>query len=98
MDRLVSVIMPEAMTSAVEKLSNDKNCSKNTLIKLAVARFLFDQTYQKPEICPSNNHTKAHDTKVDKITKEIPLDRVVSVQYTMDDGRIIRIARLSKNR
>ena len=92
MDSIVSVIMPEAMVSSIENLAKNKNCSKNTILKLAVAKFLFDQTLQTPKIFDKKIQVKQLKTS-DDIANEIPLDKIISVQYTLDDGRVIHILR-----
>ena len=94
MDKIIGIKMPEAMVSAIEATSKGKNCSVNTVVKLAIAKFLFDQTLPEPEV--SKTDTCAVKEKMDDISNQLPLDRIVSVQYTLDDGRVIHIMRQSK--
>lgn len=96
MDGIMSIIIPESMITSIENLSESKNCSQNTIIKLAVAKFLFDQALQTPEVFKNKKTTKESEKIQHDIVKEIPLDKIVSVQYTLDDGRIIHIIRQSK--
>ena len=95
MDKIITMRMPEAMVSSIAHLSKDKNCSINTVIKLAIAKFLFDQTLPEPEICQTTAPV-ADSGNLDDISNQLPLDRIVSVQYTLDDGRVIHIMRQSK--
>ncbi|MFZ1077231.1 MAG: hypothetical protein WAN47_07360 [Nitrosotalea sp.] len=92
----MSITMPESMITCVDNLSRSKNCSSNTIIKLAIAKFLFDQSSTEPEIY--KNEYKYIKEQSDKIFKDVPLDKIVSVQYTLNDGRVIHIIRQSKLR
>ncbi|MDE1830179.1 MAG: hypothetical protein KGI25_07635 [Thaumarchaeota archaeon] len=96
MDSIMNIIMPEAMISSVANLAKSSNCSNNAIVKLAIARFLFDQTLSVPNIFESKIEIKQLDKTSDDVTKEIPFDRIISVQYTLDDGKIIRIVRENK--
>ncbi len=87
--------MPESMIRCIDNLSRNKNCSKNTIIKLAVAKFLFNQDLPNPEIS-KNEHRGTEVQSDDAICEEIPIDKIVSVQYTLSDGRVIHIIRQSK--
>lgn len=86
--------MPESMLKCVERLSKAKNCSSSTLVKLAIAKFLFDQDLPKPEI--TKNEHKAIRIQSNNISEEIPIAKIVSVQYNLNDGRTIYIIRQSK--
>ncbi len=92
----MNIVMPESMMASIDNLSKSKNCSSNTIVKLAVARFLFDQTLPIPEVY--ENKFKQLEAVSNDIIKEIPLDKIVSVQYTLDDGRVIHVKRQSKMR
>lgn len=90
----INVVMPESMLKCLERLSKTKNCSNNTLVKLAIAKFLFDQNLPKPEIA-TNEHGLIQ-VKSNNISEEIPIDKIVSIQYNLNDGRVIYIVRQSK--
>ena len=95
MDVSRSINMPEAMVRSVENITRIKNCTANTIIKLAIARFLFDQTIKAPEVC--KNDVDKNSRSIDnEFCDTIPLERIVAVQYTLDDGRIIHIIREKK--
>ena len=96
MDEILNVNMPEAMISGIGNLAKQRNCSVNTVVKLAVAKFLFDQTFQQPNIYPGETRINHGEKNSDDLLREIPLDRIVSVQYTLDDGRTIHVLRGSK--
>ena len=98
MDSILSVIVPEAMIKSIESMSKNKNCSSNTVIKLAIAKFLFDQTLSTPEVCKDQKEQKQILTQSQDLSEEIPLDRIVAAQYTLDDGRVINVIRQSKMR
>lgn len=95
MESITSIMMPVSMTKGIESLSRKRGCSSNTIVKLAIAKFLFDQTLPSPEV-HSNYESKGGISRSGDIPDEIPLDRIVSVQYTLDDGRIIHIIRQRK--
>ena len=92
----MSITMPESMMIGIDNLSKIKNCSSNTIIKLAIAKFLFDQSSPEPKIYKNGyNHIQK---RSDNPFKEIPLDKIISVQYTLNDGRVIHVIRQSKLR
>lgn len=84
------------MMIGIDNLSKIKNCSSNTIIKLAIAKFLFDQSSPEPEIY--KNEYNRIQKRSDDLFKEIPLDKIISVQYTLNDGRVIHVIRQSKLR
>ncbi|MDE1861902.1 MAG: hypothetical protein KGI33_03210 [Thaumarchaeota archaeon] len=90
--------MPEAMMRSLQDLSKGKNCSSNTIIKLAIAKFLFDQTLKGPQAETLEFGDVPTDRSDDGLCEKIPLDRIVSVRYTLDDGRIIHVVRERKIR
>lgn len=90
----MSIVIPASMIMCVDNLSRSKNCSSNTIIKLAIAKLLFDQSSPEPEVY--KNEYEHIQKQSDDISKEIPLDKIVSIQYTLNDGRVIHIIRQSK--
>ncbi len=86
--------MPESMIKGIDSLSRDKNCSSNTIIKLAIAKFLFDQDLPSPKV----GKNEYRQIQSNDISREIPVDKIIAVQYTLNDGRIIHIMRQSKLR
>lgn len=98
MEGMMNIIIPDAMISSIETMAKSKNCSKNTVVKLAVAKFLFDQTLTPPQVFENKIKIKHSGNAPIDISNEIPLEKIVSVQYTLDDGRIIHIIRESKIR
>lgn len=95
MDKKALLTMPEAMLSAIGELASERNCSTETIMKLAVAKFLFDHTLQEPEMSNGGQISGLGGEKSLGMPSELPLDRIVSVQYTLDDGRIIHVLRQS---
>ncbi|HJT10108.1 MAG TPA: hypothetical protein VJ771_04930 [Candidatus Nitrosotalea sp.] len=65
---------------------------------MAVAKFLFNQTLQTPDIHKDKDITDKSIHKSTDLSKEIPMEKIISVQYTLDDGRIIHILREKKTR
>ncbi|HJU13855.1 MAG TPA: hypothetical protein VJ792_05305 [Candidatus Nitrosotalea sp.] len=93
MDKTVFLTMPEAMASAIGELANERNCSSETIMKLAVARFLFDHTFQEPEVSKGEYVATTDAADAARTPSGLPIDRIVSVQYTLDDGRVIHLLR-----
>lgn len=96
MDIVTNLEIPESMSKGIDSLSKKKGCSSNTIIKLAIAKFLFDQTLPSPEVY-RNNQSAESVPKQRELADEIPLERIISVQYTLDDGRTIHVIRQRKN-
>lgn len=96
LDRVMSIAIPASMIMCIDNLARSKNCSRDTIIKLAIAKFLFDQSSPEPEVY--KNEYRRMQKQSDDILKEIPLDKIVSIQYTLNDGRVIHIIRQSKLR
>lgn len=90
--------MPESMIKSIENMAKTKNCSSNTIVKLAVAKFLFDQTLLMPEILKDKTNEDKSTRKPTDLSNEIPMEKIISVQYILDDGRIIRILREKNTR
>ena len=93
---MMNLTIPESMMKSIENMAKTKNCSSNTIVKLAVAKFLFNQTLQTPDIHEDKNDTGKSIRKSTDLSKEIPMEKIIAVQYTLDDGRIIRILREKK--
>jgi hypothetical protein len=94
LDNVMSITIPESMITCINNMSRSKNCSSNTIVKLAIAKFLFDQSSSEPEVY--KNEYRHIQKQSDDPFKEIPLDKIVSVQYPLNDGRVIHITRKSK--
>jgi len=93
---MMNLTIPESMMKSIENMAKTKNFSSNTIVKLAVAKFLFNQTLQTPDIHEDKNDTGKSIRKSTDLSKEIPMEKIIAVQYTLDDGRIIRILREKK--
>jgi|SRR5579872_2708441 len=98
MPSIMNLAMPESMIKSIENMAKTKNCSSNTIVKLAVAKFLFNQTLLTPEIHKDKTNADKVARKPMDLSKEIPMEKIISVQYTLDDGRIIHILRERKMR
>ena len=90
---MLNLIMSESMMKSIENMAKTKNCSSNTIVKLAVAKFLFNQTLQTPDIHKDKDGTDKSTYKPTDLSKEIPIEKIIAVRYTLDDGRIIHILR-----
>lgn len=82
------------MIKAIVGLCKQKKCTRQEFIKTALSRMLFDESNTEA-VSKSVQISEKQDGEKDN-TYEIPLDKVVSVQYTLDDGKIIHVVRESK--
>ena len=90
----ILISMPDAMIKAMVELCKQKKCTRNELVKTALSKMLFDESNIDPASKSVQVTEKQNSEKNN--TYEIPLDKVISVQYTLDDGKIIHVIRESK--
>lgn len=82
------------MIKAIVDSCKQKKCTRQEFIKTALSKMLFDESNAEI-VSKSVQILEKQDGEKDN-TYEIPLDKVVSVQYTLDDGKIIHVVRESK--
>jgi hypothetical protein len=86
------------MIQGINKASKKEGCTSQDLIRTAISKMLFEQFKPAPEsntltekdiqVGPSGNSSDCN--------YEIPLERIIAVRYTLDDGKIIHIMRGKK--
>ena len=86
------------MIQSINKASKKEGCTSQDLIRTAISKMLFEQFKPAPE---SNTLTEkdiqvgpSEDSKGGNY--DIPLERIIAVRYTLDDGKIIHIMRGKK--
>ena len=87
------------MIQSINKASKKEGCTSQELIRTAISKMLFEQfkpapeshTFTTKDMCvkPSKNSNDS--------SYEIPLERIIAVRYTLDDGKIIHIMRGKKS-
>ncbi|MGI0017090.1 MAG: hypothetical protein ACREA1_00110 [Nitrosotalea sp.] len=94
----ITLDLPHAMIQSINKASKKEGCTSQELIRTAISKMLFEQFKPAPEsstlttkdmgLGPSENSNAG--------SYEIPLERIIAVRYTLDDGKIIHIMRGKK--
>jgi hypothetical protein len=86
------------MIQGINKASKKEGCTSQDLIRTAISKMLFEQFKPAPE----SNTLTAKDIQIGPSENpsdgsyEIPLERIIAVRYTLDDGKIIHIMRGKK--
>lgn len=94
----ITLDLPHAMIQGINKASKKEGCTSQDLIRTAISKMLFEQFKPAPE---SNTLTEKDiqvgpsENSIDG-SYEIPLERIIAVRYTLDDGKIIHIMRGKK--
>ena len=87
------------MIQSINKASKKEGCTSQELIRTAISKMLFEQFKPAPE----SNMFTTKDIRLgpsensDNSSYEIPLERIIAVRYTLDDGKIIHIMRGKKS-
>lgn len=94
----ITLDLPHALVQSIIEASKKDGCTSQELIRTAISKMLFEQFKPAPEssirttkdmcIGPSENSVDG--------SYDIPLERIISVRYTLDDGKIIHIMRGKK--
>lgn len=87
------------MIQSINKASKKEGYTSQEFIRTAISKMLFEQFKPIPEsnilttkdmsVRPSENSSDG--------SYEIPLERIIAVRYTLDDGKIIHIMRGKKS-
>lgn len=86
------------MIQSISEVCKKEGCTRQELIRNAISKMLFekykstpDANLSVPEEADSNQQTSLENSNYD-----IPLDKIISVRYTLDDGKVIHIMRGKK--
>lgn len=96
MSSVITINIPNAMLQSIDENCKMQKTTRQEMVRTAIARMLFEatQTEQHTVILPCKD-AQSQDSS-ENVTYEIPLDKIVSVQYTLNDGKIINIMREKK--
>jgi effector-binding domain-containing protein len=95
----ITINLPDAMIQSMNELCQKKGLTNQEFIKTAISTMLFEQFKSSPEVSISINQENDFNLQknVNISNYEIPLDKVITVQYTLEDGKIIHIIRGKKS-
>jgi hypothetical protein len=95
----ITINLPDAMIQSMNELCQKEGLTNQEFIKAAISAMLFEQFKASPEISISINQENDFNSQknVNIPNYEIPLDKVITVQYTLEDGKIIHIIRGKKS-
>ena len=84
------------MIQSIDEACKIQGITRQELIRIATAKTLFEENTS-----PIESHTivlldRNTQTNSENSTYEIPLDKIISVQYTLNDGKVINIIREKK--
>lgn len=87
------------MIQSINDVCKKGGYTRQELIRVAISKMLFEQFKSDPE---PNMSTTEQDSKLqinsENSNYDIPLDRIISIRYTLDDGKVIHIMRGKNNK
>lgn len=95
----ITLDLPHAMIQGINKASKKEGCTSQEFIRTAISKMLFEQFKPAPEsntLTAKDMGVRPSENLVDG-SYEIPLERIIAVRYTLDDGKIIHIMRGKKS-
>jgi hypothetical protein len=86
------------MVQSINDVCKKGSYTRQELIRVAISKMLFEQFKPAPESNSIISEEKYSDsqTNSENSNYEIPLDKIISVRYTLDDGKVIHIMRGKK--
>jgi GTP cyclohydrolase FolE2 len=86
------------MIRSISDVCKKEGCTRQELIRIAISRMLFEKSKSLPEANISIHEDVYSNppTNVENSSYDIPLDKIISVRYTLDDGKVIHIMRGKK--
>ncbi len=98
MTETITLDLPHAMIQSINKASKKEGCTSQELIRTAISKMLFEQFKPTPEsnMLTTKDMSLGPNENPDDKSYEIPLERIIAVRYTLDDGKIIHIMRGKK--
>ncbi|MDE1770455.1 MAG: hypothetical protein KGI28_07895 [Thaumarchaeota archaeon] len=100
MTNSITLSLPHAMIQGINAACIKQGYTTQELIRIAISKMLFDEFKSAPEtntIIAEENNIQSQNN-IDSSDCEIPLDKIISVRYTLDDGKIIHIMRGKKSK
>lgn len=96
MSNAITINLPDAMIQSIDENCKIQGITRQELIRIATAKMLFEENGSTTELHTIVLPDRSTQTNSESSTCEIPLDKIVSVQYTLNDGKIINIMREKK--
>ena len=95
----ITLSLPHALIQGVNDACKKQGCTSQELIRIAISKMLFEEFKSAPETNAVITEDQSHQSyeNTDSSDCEIPLDKIISVRYTLDDGKIIHIIRGKKS-
>ncbi|MDH2907994.1 MAG: hypothetical protein PXX83_07880 [Candidatus Nitrosotalea sp.] len=98
MSDTLTLDLPHAMIQGIDKACKKEGCTSQEFIRTAISKMLFEQFKPAPEsnILVTKEMSLGPSKDSDNPCYDIPLERIIAVRYTLDDGKIIHIMRGKK--
>lgn len=87
------------MIQSISDICKKEGCTRQELIRIAISRMLFEKSKLPPAAnlsIPEEAYSSPK-TNLESSSCDIPLDKIISVRYTLDDGKVIHIMRGKNN-
>ncbi|MGI0066191.1 MAG: hypothetical protein ACREA5_07115 [Nitrosotalea sp.] len=94
----ITLDLPHAMIQGINKACKKDDSTSQEFIRTAISKMLFEQFKPAPEsnILSTKEMGFGPSENSGGSGYEIPLERIIAVRYTLDDGKIIHIMRGKK--
>ena len=91
--------LPHAMIQSINDVCKKEGHTRQELIRIAISKMLFEQFKPAPEskIIITEEAYSNLQINSENSDYDIPLDRIISVRYTLDDGKVIHVMRGKNN-
>lgn len=87
------------MIQSINDVCKKGGYSRQELIRVAISKMLFEQFKSESKLnLVITEQGCSPKTNLDNSNYDIPLDKIVSVRYTLDDGKVIHIMRGKNNK
>ncbi|MDE1819002.1 MAG: hypothetical protein KGI19_10425 [Thaumarchaeota archaeon] len=99
MSDTLTLDLPHAMIQSIDKACKKEGYTSQEFIRTAISKMLFEQFKPAPEsnILVTKEMRLGPSEDSDNSCYDIPLERIIAVRYTLDDGKIIHIMRGKKS-
>lgn len=85
------------MIQSISEVCKKEGCTRQELIRIAISKVLFEKCKSLPEANMTIPEVHSNSpTNLENSSYDIPLDKIISVRYTLDDGKVIHIMRGKK--
>ena len=86
------------MVQSINEVCKKGEYTRQELIRVAISKMLFEQFKPEPESNKVIFEEKYSNSQANSKNSnyEIPLDKIISVRYTLDNGKVIHIMRRKK--